>query len=120
MVDPLDHILNDFFWRVPDPEFFAELRVEGFKERLVEVGYGFFFTEDVEEARLNAVESFASEIQDLLKLDGIQRSGIGHFAEELAQDRNTQVMGGNPPVEAGAGQKFWCSTPENPCGEDSI
>ena len=88
MIDALDHVADDFFGGVPDAKFLAQLGVEGFKEGLVEVGNRFVFAEGFEEGRLNAVEGFSGEVENLLKLDGIQRSGVGYFAKELAEDGN--------------------------------
>ena len=99
MVDAFDHVVDDFFGGVPDAEFLAQVGVEGFEEGLVEVGDRFFFAEDFEECGLHAVESFSGEIENLLKLDGIQRSGIGHLAEEFAQNGNAKVVSGDAPVE---------------------
>src|ERR1019366_9849150 len=64
MVYAVDHVLDDFFWCVPDAEFLPKVRVEFFKERLVEVGDSFVFPEDVKESRLHAVESFAREVEN--------------------------------------------------------
>ena len=75
MVNALDHVPNDFFWGIPDTKFLAKVRVESFKERLVEVGNRFVFTEGFKKGRLNAVEGLAGEVENLLKLDGIQRPG---------------------------------------------
>src|ERR1019366_8311563 len=121
MVYALDHVLNDFFWRVPDAEFLPKVRVEFFKERLVEVGDGFVFTEGFKESRLHAVESFAREVENLLKLDGIQRPRVGYFAKEFAEDGDAQVVGGDAPVETGAGCTiFEDATPQNPGGENTV
>ena len=109
------------FGRVPDAKVLAKSGIEGFKEGLVEVGNGFIFTEGIEEGGLDAVERFASEVEYLLELDGIERAGLGHLAKELAKDRDAQIIGGDAPVEARARcASFGCATPENPGGEDSV
>ena len=69
LVNALDHIFDDFFGGVPDTEVFAELGIECFEKRLVEIGDGFVFAEGVEECGLNAVEGFPCEREDLLELD---------------------------------------------------
>ena len=86
MIDALDHVLNDLFGRVPDAKVLAELGIEGFKEWLVKVGDGFVFTEGFKKGRLNAVEGLAGEVENLLKLDGIQRPRVGYLTKELAED----------------------------------
>ncbi len=86
MVNALDHVPNDFFWGIPDAKFLAKVRVESFKERLVEVGNRFVFTEGFKKGRLNAVEGLAGEVENLLKLDGIQRPRVGYLTKELAED----------------------------------
>ena len=106
MIDALDHVADDFFWGVPDAELLAQFGVEGFEEGLVEVGDGFFFTEDFEESGLNAVEGFSGEVENFLKLDRIQGSGVGYFSEELAEDGDAQVEGGDAPVETAPGSRF--------------
>src|SRR5450755_4889110 len=121
MIDALDHVAHDFFRGVPDAEVLAQLGIEGFEEGLVKVGDGFFFAKDFEEGGLQAVEGFSGEIENFLKLDGIQGAGIGYFSKEFAEDENAQVVGGDAPVEAGAGDAiFWDATPENPGGDDSV
>src|SRR5450631_2667448 len=92
MIDALDHVADDFFRRVPDAEILAQFWVESFEKRLVKIGDCFLFTEGFEESGLNAVEGFSGEVEDFLKLDGIQRSGVGYFSEELAQDGDAQVV----------------------------
>ena len=103
MVNALDHVADDLFGGVPDAEVFAEFGVEGFKEWLVEVRDRFFFAEDFEEGGLHAVEGFSGEVENLLKLDGIQGSGVGYLSKEFAEDGDAQVEGGDAPVEAGSG-----------------
>ena len=121
MIDALDHVLDDFFGRVPDAEVFAELGIEGFKKRLVEVGDGLVFAEGIEECGLDAVEGFSGEIEHFLKLDGVERAGLGDLAEELAKDGNAEIVGGETPIEVRAGRAaFGRATPEHPGGEDAV
>ena len=47
------------------PRSLRSCGVEGFEERLVEVGDGVFFAEGIEEGGLDAVEGFAGEVEDL-------------------------------------------------------
>src|SRR5216684_4283702 len=84
-IDAFDHVANDFFWGIPDSKLLAQRRVERFKKGLIEVGDGFVFTEDLKEGGLDTVECLAGEVENLLKLDGIQRSGVGYFAKEFAE-----------------------------------
>lgn len=81
LIDALDHVFDDRLGCVPDAEVFAELRVEGLKEWLVEVGNSLVFSEGVEECRLNAIEGVARKVEHFLKLDGVERAGFGNFAE---------------------------------------
>src|SRR5208282_881028 len=104
MINALDHVLDDFFRGIPDTKFFAKVGVESFQEGLVEVGNGFVFTEGIKERGLNAVERFTGEVENLLKLDGIQRPRVGHLAKEFPEDWDTEVVGGDAPVEARTGR----------------
>jgi hypothetical protein len=121
MVNAGNHILDDLFGGVPDAEILAELRIEGFKKWLVEVGDGFVFAEGIEKGGLDAVESFTGEIEHLLELDGVKRAGFGDLAEELAEDRDAEIVGGEAPIETCAGgTALGGAPPENPCGEDAV
>src|ERR1019366_6230242 len=121
MIDALDHVFDDLFWCVPDAEVPAKLGIERFKERFVEVGNGLIFAEGIEEGGLDAVEGFSSKIEDFLELDGVERAGVGHFAEELAKDRNAEVVSGKSPIKVRArSAAFGCATPEHPGGEDAV
>ena len=102
MVDALDHIIDNFLGRVPDAKIFAKLGIEGFEKGLVEVGNGLVFAECVEEGWLDAIERFSSEIENLLKLDGVERAGLGDLAEKLAKDGNAEIVGREAPIEVRA------------------
>lgn len=121
MVDALDHVLDYFTRGVPDAELFAQLRVEGFEEGLVEVGDGFLALEDVEETGLDAVEGFSGQFKYLRELDGIEVMPVGDFAEELTQDGNFEVVVGKLPVEDRFRlAAFGGMTPEYPGGKDAV
>jgi hypothetical protein len=54
-------------------------------------------------------------------LRGVEGSGVGDFAEELAEDGDAEIVGGDAPVKVCAGgAAFRRATPENPGGEDAI
>ncbi len=99
MIDALNHVADDFARGVPDPEFLAQLWIEGFKEGLVEVLDGVFLTEGCEEVALDAVEGVGGVVEDLGDLDGVQRSGLGDGVEERAENGDAEVFGGETPVE---------------------
>jgi hypothetical protein len=121
MIDALDHVFDDWLGRVPDAEVLAELGIEGFKKGLVEVGNGLVFAEGIEEGWLDAVEGFSGEVKYLLELDGVERPGFGDLAEKLAKDGNTEIVGGEAPIEARARRAaFRRATPEHPGGEDAV
>jgi hypothetical protein len=120
-IDALDHVFDDWLGRVPDAEVFAELGIEGFKKGLVEVGDGLVFAECIEEGGLDAVEGFSGEMEDLLKLDGVESAEFRDLAEKLAKDGDAEIVGGETPVEARAKcAAFGFATPEDPGGEDSV
>jgi len=88
VVHALNHVADDFAWCVPDAEFLAELRVEGFEERLVKVVDGFVLIKSVEERRLDAVECVTGMIEDLDDLDGVESSALGDCVKEGSKDGN--------------------------------
>ena len=51
LVDPGDHVADDFRRRVPDAELLAQRQIEGFQERLVEIGHRLAFVEAGEKGR---------------------------------------------------------------------
>jgi hypothetical protein len=121
MVNASNHILDDFFRGIPDAEILAELGIEGFKEWLVEVGDCIIFTKSIEEGGLHAIEGFTGEIENFLQLEGVKRAGFRDFTEELAEHGDTEIVGGESPIEMRAGNAaFRSTTPENPCGEDAV
>jgi hypothetical protein len=121
MVYAFDHVSDDFFWGVPDSEFLAKIGVEGLQEGLVKVGDRFIFAKVFKERRLNPVEGITGKVENLLKLDGIQCSRVRYFAEELSEDWDAKVVGGNAPVETGAGRAgFGGATPQNPGRENTV
>src|SRR5580704_8262031 len=121
LIHALDHVPDNFFRGIPDTKFFAKVGVESFEEGLVEVRNGLVFTEGVEESGLNPVERFTREVENLLKLDGIQRPGVGHFAKKLAEDGDAKVVSGDTPVETRArGARFGAATPQNPGRENTV
>jgi hypothetical protein len=76
VVDALDHVADDFAGSVPDAKLLAELGVEGFEERLVEVVDGIFLVEGSEEARLHAVEGVGGVVEHLNDLDRIESAAL--------------------------------------------
>jgi len=121
LVNALDHVFDDLPGGVPDTEVFAELGIECFEKRLVEVGNCFVFAEGVEECGLDAVERFSGEVENLLELCGVESAGVGDLAEKLAEDRDAEIVGGEAPVKARAGLAAVVgATPEDPCGEDAV
>jgi len=64
-VDPGDHILNDFGWRVPDAKLLSELRVKGMQEGLVKVLNGVALLELGEEGgTIDSIEKRGAPIED--------------------------------------------------------
>ena len=102
MVHALDHVPDNLLWGVPHSKIFPKIRVECFKKRLVEVRNCFVFTEGFKEGRLNAVQSLACEVENLLKLNGIQRPRVGYFAKEFAKHGNAEIVSRYAPVETGS------------------
>ncbi|MBB5553649.1 hypothetical protein GGI59_005468 [Rhizobium lentis] len=65
-IDPRDHVVDDLGRRIPDTELFAELRIEGFEERLVEILDGLALLEAPEEfGGFDTVEGVARPVQNL-------------------------------------------------------
>jgi hypothetical protein len=121
MVNAGNHILDDFFGGVPDAEVLAELGIEGFKKGLVEVGDGLVFAEGIEECGLNAVEGFSCQIENFLELDGVECSWFRDLAEELAENGDAEIVGGEAPIEVSTRRTtFGGATPENLGGEDAV
>jgi hypothetical protein len=94
-----DHVADNFARGIPDAEFFTQLRIEGFKEWLVEVLDSVFFTEGCEEVALDAVECVGGVVEDFGDLDRVERSGFGDGVEESAEDGDAEIFGGETPVE---------------------
>ncbi len=119
-VDGFHHVLYDLRRRVPHTQFFAQLRVISFQERLVEILHRLGVLEAGEENSLiHPVQGLSGPIQHLVKPQGLELHGIRKLVEECLQDWNVQVVGGEPPVE---GRLFgWLApVPQNPGGEYAI
>ena len=121
MVNTLDHVADDLAWGVPDTELLAELGVEGFEEGLIKVVDGVGFVESSKEAGLDTVEGVGGMIEDLDDLDGVECPALGDGVEELAEDGDSEVVGGETPVEGSAGSfAFGGAAPEDPGGKDAV
>ena len=71
-IHPRHHVADDFFRRVPDAQFAAQFRIEGFKERLVEILHGVLFLKAPEEfLRHDAVQRLRCPIQRLFQAQGL-------------------------------------------------
>jgi hypothetical protein len=121
LINSLNHILHDFFRRIPNAKFLAEDGIKGFKEGLIKIGDGFIFAESIEKGGLNAIEGFTGEIENFLQLEGVKRAGFRNLAEELAEYGDAEIVGGEAPIEARIGRAaIWRATPENPGRENAV
>ena len=119
-VHALHHVVHNLGGGVPDAEVLAQFGVEGLQKRLVEILHGVALFEGIEElAALYAVQGGGGPVQHLVEVHGFHRTGVGHFAEELAQDGNAQVLVAEPPIEArgAAGVRL---APQHPGGEHAV
>jgi hypothetical protein len=71
VVDPLDHVADNFAGRIPDAELLAEFGIKSFKEGLVEVVDGIFIVKGGEEARLHAIQCVSGVIEHFHNLDSV-------------------------------------------------
>jgi hypothetical protein len=70
---------------------------------------------------LDTIKSFSSQVENFLKLKRVECSWVSDLAEELAEDRDAEIVGGGAPVKARAGYAaFRGAMPEHPSGEDSV
>ena len=73
-----DHVAHHFRRRVPDAELLAEFGIEGFEERLVEIGHRLTLVEAGEERRaVHPVEGGGGPVQHLDQAERLQPTGIG-------------------------------------------
>ncbi len=116
-----DHVLDDFWRRVPDAELLAELGIEGLKKRFIEILDGVCLLKIGEErSAVHTAKDGSCPIQDFREIEFLKLAGVGDFMEELAENGNAEVVCGKPPVEALlAGGRVFLG-PENPGGEHTI
>ena len=77
-VDPRDHVADHFRRRVPDPELLAQLGIEGFEERLVEIGHRLAFVEAREERfPVNPAERGGGPVQHLDESERLEPVRLG-------------------------------------------
>ena len=127
-----DHVADHFGRRVPDAELLAQRRVEGFEERLVEIGHRLAFVEAGEEGvPVHPVEGGGRPVQHLDQAERLQATGLGELLEQGLQHRDAQVPDRLAPTEplrtvvaAGGG---WPAIslpvrprPQHPGGEDAV
>ena len=121
LVHAADHVTDDLGRGIPDAEVFAQLGIELGEEGLVEILHGLAHVVAGEEAgAVHAGEAFLRPIKDFFEIQGADFFRIpGKLDEERAQDRQAEVLGGEPPLEtvAGFGVGF---VPEHPGGEDAV
>ena len=102
------------------PKLLAQLGVEGFQERLIEVGHSLACVEAVEEGRaVDTVQGRRRPVQQLDQSQGLKLRGRGQLLEEGAQDGRSQVPYGVVPVEWAGGRRR-LARPQHPCGEDAV
>ncbi len=76
-IDARDHVAHDLARRVPDAKLLAEIRVEGFEERFVEILDGVMVLERGEECgAVHPIENCSGPVEHLGQLEAGERSGI--------------------------------------------
>ena len=92
--------MDHFRWRVPDTELLAQVRVEGFEERLVEVGHRLTFVEAGEEGGLvHPVERRRRPVQHFDQAERLQAAGVGKLLEQRPQHRRAQMPDRGAPIK---------------------
>ena len=107
-------------WRVPDAELLAQHGIEGFQERLVEVGHCFGLAEAGEEGgSVHPVQCGRRPIQHLDEAKWLQTVAGGKLLEQGCQHRHTQKPASIMPVERASGRRH-LPRPEHPGGKDPV
>ena len=77
LVDPCNHVADNFGGRVPDAELLAQLGIEGFEERLVEIRHRLTLLETGEKGgSVHAVERRGGPVQHLDEAERLQAARV--------------------------------------------
>ena len=95
-----DHVVHHLRRRVPDAQLLAQVGIEGFEERLIEVRHCFALVELGEEGgAVHPVERGGRPVQHLDEAERLQPSGVGKLLEQRPQHRRAQMPDRLAPME---------------------